>query len=204
MFRELIADRRHTPGDDMISTLVATELDDDAVLGLIMLFLGGGQETTAKALTTSVRVLGGDHDLQRRLREQPDDLPAFIEEALRWDNPVRGIFRQAVRDTSIGGVEVPEGALVQLVWSSGNRDETVFEDADVFDPDRVRPRPILSFGHGIHLCVGAHLARLQLRVGLEALLARFDVSLVDGQPFPYFRSQVLRGLSELWVDLEPR
>jgi cytochrome P450 len=204
LFLALIHERRAEPRDDMISTLAGIEdLDDTAVLGLLMLFLGGGQETTAKALTTGVRVLGEQTDLQERLRSQPELMPAFVEELVRYDNPVRGIFRQAVRDTTIGGVPVQEGSLVQLMWASGNRDETVFDDPDVFDAERVVPRPILSFGQGIHLCPGAPLARLQLRVGFEELLARYRFTLSSDNPFTYFRSQILRGLAGLWVDLVP-
>ncbi len=203
LFLQLVHERRADPRDDLISALAAQpRLDDAAVIGLLMLFLGGGQETTAKALTTGIRILGERPSLQDALRESPSLLPAFIEEVLRFDNPVRGIFRQAVRDTSVGGVAVPEGSFLQLMWASGNRDESVFDDADTFVPGRSLPRPILSFGHGVHLCPGAPLARLQLRVGFEELLARFSFKLCADNPFTYFRSQILRGLAGLWVDLE--
>jgi cytochrome P450 len=214
LFGEFIAARREHPGDDMITTLVqarTTEgepLDDVAILGLLMLFLGGGQETTAKALTTGLRLLGDRPSLQDALRAEPARIPAFVEEVLRYDPPVRGIFRVAVRDTTIGGVPVAEGSLVQILWASGNRDAEVFADADTFDPWRTEAgaleRPFLTFGHGIHLCPGAPLARLQLRVAFEELLARFsDIRLVPGQPYRYFRSQILRGLAGLWLDLTP-
>ena len=159
----------------MVSDLVAARtaggegLDDKTVLGLLMLFLGGGQETTGKALTSALRLLGEHPELQRSLRTAPDRLPDFIEEVLRFEPPVRGIFRIATRDTHIGEIEVPEGSLIQLMWASGNRDEPAFEDAERFDPERFagghRPsRPILTFGHGVHLCPGAPLARLQIRI----------------------------------------
>jgi cytochrome P450 family 150 subfamily A5 len=204
LFVQLIHERRADPRDDVISALsVQPQLDDAAVVGLLMLFLGGGQETTAKALTTGMRILGDRPSLQESLREHPSLLPGFIEEVLRFDNPVRGIFRQAVNDTTVGGVDVPEGSFLQLMWASGNRDESVFDDADSFVPGRNLARQILSFGHGVHLCPGAPLARLQLRVGFEELLARFRFTLCADNPFTYFRSQVLRGLAGLWVDLEP-
>lgn len=204
LFLELADERRREPRDDLISALAnLPQLDDTAVLGLLNLFLGGGQETTAKALTTGMRLLGERPALQDALRGEPARIPAFVEEVLRFDTPVRGIFRQAVRDTHIGGESVPEGTFVQLLWGSGNRDASVFDDADAFVPGRSLPRPILSFGHGIHLCPGAHLARLQLCVGFEELLGRFRFTPTDGQPFAYFRSQILRGLAGLWLDLEP-
>lgn len=204
IFLSLIHERRAEPRNDMISTLAGiAELDDAAVLGLLMLFLGGGQETTAKAITSGIRILAERPELQASLGADPGRIAGFVEELVRFDNPVRGIFRQAVRDTSIGGVAVPEGSLVQIMWASGNRDESVFDDADAFDPERVMPRPILSFGHGIHLCAGAPLARLQLRVGFEELLARYRFTLAADNPFTYFRSQILRGLAGLWIELEP-
>ncbi len=104
---------------------------------------------------------------------------------------------------------VPEGSFIQLMWGSGNRDEGAFDEPDVFDADRFgegrrAARPILAFGHGIHLCPGAPLARLQTRVVFEELLRRFrSITLAPGNDFRYFRSQILRGLAGLWVDLEP-
>ena len=172
LFQAFIAARRAQPADDMISTLVVArtrdgaELDDQAVLGLLLLFLGGGQETTGKAITSGVRVLATQPQLQSELRARPGRIPAFIEELLRVESPVKGIFRIATRDTQIGEVAVPEGSFVQLMWGSGNRDEAAFDEPDVFDPNRFgdgrRPEHhILTFGHGIHLCPGAPLARLQ-------------------------------------------
>jgi cytochrome P450 family 150 subfamily A5 len=215
LFASFIAARREQPSDDMVSNLVTAQtgggegLDDQTVLGLLMLFLGGGQETTGKAITSGLRLLGERPELQRRLRTEPDRLPAFIEEVLRFEPPVRGIFRIATRDTTIGGVEVPEGSFVQLMWASGNRDERSFEDPDAFNPDRYAgdrrpPRPILTFGHGIHLCPGAPLARLQIRVAFEELFGRFiSIRLAPDNPYHYVPSHILRGLASLWLDLEP-
>ena len=215
LFASFIAARRDQPSDDMVSNLVTAQtaggegLDDQTVLGLLMLFLGGGQETTGKAITSGLRLVGERPALQRQLRTEPDRLPAFIEEVLRFEPPVRGIFRIATRDTTIGGVEVPEGSFVQLMWASGNRDQRAFEDPDAFDPeryagDRRPPRPVLTFGHGIHLCPGAHLARLQIRVAFEELFERFaSIRLAQDNPYHYVPSHILRGLSSLWLDLEP-
>ena len=215
LFLTFIAARRADPGDDMITTLVTARtrdgdvLDDQAVLGLLLLFLGGGQETTGKAITSGVRVLAAHPDLQAELRARPERIPAFIEELLRFESPVKGIFRVATRETQIGGVTVPEGSFVQLMWGSGNRDEAAFDEPDVFEADRFGEgrragRPILTFGHGIHLCPGAPLARLQTRIVFEELLRRFrSITLAPENDFRYFRSQILRGLAGLWVDLEP-
>ena len=104
-----------------------------------MLFLGGGQETTAKAITTGVRLLGEQPALQDRLRAEPARIAAFVEEVLRFDPPVRGIFRVTTSDTEIGGTPVAEGSIVQVLWGSGNRDASAFADPDAFDPDRFAP-----------------------------------------------------------------
>ena len=221
LFLTFIEARRHRPEDDLITTLVQARtpagdlLDDTAILGLLMLFLGGGQETTAKAITTGLRLMTEHPGLQDQLRADPARIPAFVEEVLRFDAPVRGIFRMARHDTTIGGTHVPEGSLVQIMWGSGNRDDAAFSHADTFDPERsmhrslrdsgrAPDRPMLSFGHGVHLCPGAPLARLQLRVAFEELLGSFSsLSLAPNNEFRYFRSQILRGLAGLWLDLEP-
>lgn len=216
LFREFIAERRMSPRHDLITSLVEAQtplgepLDETAVLSILMLFLGGGQETTAKAFTTGLRLLAQRPELQTELATDPSRIPAFVDEVLRIDPPVRGIFRLARRETTVGGVPVPEGSLLQLMWASGNRDESVFVRADEFVPDRTfgdsnLERPFLTFGHGVHLCPGAPLARLQLHVGFEELLTAFSsFSLSERNDYRYFKSQVLRGLSGLWLHLEPR
>lgn len=216
LFREFIEDRRIRPRNDMISTLVEAKtvdgesLDDTAILGLLMLFLGGGQETTAKAMTTGLRLLATRPSLQARLASDPTRIGAFVEEVLRIDPPVRGIFRLARRDTTIRGASIKEGTLVQIMWASGNRDGDIFGRPDEFIADRTADgrsleRPFLTFGHGIHLCPGAPLARLQLRIGFEEMLRAFPAfAVAEGNEFRYFKSQVLRGLTSLWLDLQPR
>jgi cytochrome P450 len=215
LFGSFIAERRTEPRKDMITTLVQARtqdgepLDDTAILGLLMLFLGGGQETTAKAITTGVHLLAERPALQDALRDDPARIAPFVEEVLRYDPPVRGIFRMARHDTQIGGRPVAEGSLVQIMWGSGNRDASVFDRPDEFDPDRTADgrhteRPILTFGHGVHLCPGAPLARLQTRIAFEELLRRFRrITLAESNEFRYFRSQILRGLAGLVVDLDP-
>ncbi|MEI8321794.1 MAG: cytochrome P450 [Actinomycetes bacterium] len=213
LFLDFIEERRGKPQNDMITTLVEARgfddqpLDNTAILGILMLFLGGGQETTAKAITSGLRLLGERPHLQEALRATPEMIPAFVEEVLRYEPPVRGIFRLAVRDTTVDDTPIPEGALLQILWASGNRDDSIFPDADQFQPDRTinkhLDKPILTFGHGIHLCPGAPLARLQLRVAFEELLRSFShIALSPKNEFRYFKSQILRGLSSLHLEMK--
>jgi len=213
LFLDFIEERRDNPQNDMITTLVEARgfndqlLDNTAILGILMLFLGGGQETTAKAITSGLRLLGEYPHLQETLRAAPENIPAFVEEVLRYEPPVRGIFRLAVQDTTVDDTPIPEGALLQILWASGNRDNSIFADADQFQPDRTLnkhlDKPILTFGHGIHLCPGAPLARLQLRVAFEELLSSFShIALSPKNEFRYFKSQILRGLSSLHLEMK--
>jgi cytochrome P450 family 150 subfamily A5 len=198
--------RRIEPGDDLISELVSTPLDDGTMLGddharaIAHTFHVGGQETTSKLLTSAMRLVAADPELQSTLRADPALIPAFVEEALRIQSPTQGLFRVARVDTEVGGTSFPAGALVQLLWGSANRDEATFPEPDRVVLDRANPRSHLAFGHGIHLCPGNHLARLEARVAFEELLARTaDIELDASNTFEYMSSHIMRGLRRLDV-----
>jgi hypothetical protein len=120
-------------------------------------------------LTNSLRVLAERPELITRMRAEPSSIPAFIEEVLRFESSVHGTLRLALEDAEIAGVRIPAGSPVLLLVASANRDERCVEDPDRFDMDR-RQRVSLSFGHGIHFCLGAALARAEVRIALEELL----------------------------------
>ncbi|MEY2430288.1 MAG: hypothetical protein QOC92_13 [Acidimicrobiaceae bacterium] len=144
---------------------------DEAVFTLMVL-VGAGAETTTSLIGIAIGLLAEHPVLQAELRADPTKVPAFIEEVLRFDSPFRYHPRTAARTVELGGVEIPEGALVLLLWSAANRDETVFERPDELVLDRSNVHLHFGFGRGIHHCVGAALARLEARVVLTKLLER--------------------------------
>jgi cytochrome P450 len=172
----LIAARRARPGDDVVSALVGGDpdlppLDDEAILGIVMMLLSAGHNTTTSAIGNLVLRLARDAALQDRLRADPALLPAAIEESIRIDAPQQAMRRVATRDSELGGRRIAAGDWVWLVFGAANLDERAFACPAAFDVDRA-PNRHLGFGRGIHLCIGAPLARLQVRVVLEELLAR--------------------------------
>jgi len=175
-FQQLLAERRERPGDDLISALLAAEIDgrrlsEEELLGFCFVLIVAGNDTTTNLIANGA-VLLADHPEQRKLLlESPAAIPNAIEEMLRFESPVQALPRIARRDVELHGVVIPRGALVRLVWAAANRDEREFEDPERFDVTRTITRH-LAFGQGLHFCLGANLARLEARVAFEELLAR--------------------------------
>ena len=172
----IIQARRRSPGDDLIRVLVTGELDgqrldDEHVLGFLRLLLPAGAETTYRSSSNLIYGLLRHPDQLRALDADRSLMLQAIEEGLRWEVPLTGIGRLCVEDTVVSGVEIPAGAHVQVLIGSANRDETRFERPDEFDIHRL-PRQHMSFAFGPHRCLGMHLARMETRVVLEALLDR--------------------------------
>ncbi|BBX98165.1 cytochrome P450 [Mycobacterium lacus] len=179
--RELIARKRAEPADDMLSIVVNATIDDpDApVLSDTELYLffhqlfSAGTDTTRNAIAGGLLALAERPDQWRRLRREPELLPSAIEEIVRWTTPSPSKRRTATRPVTLGGQPIEAGQKV-LVWEgSANRDASVFDRADEFDVTR-KPNPHLGFGQGVHYCLGANLARLELRVFFGELLPRFE------------------------------
>lgn len=169
--REVVADRRRRPVGDVVSELVAAEgLTEAEIVEFLVLLLLGGLETTTHLIAAAGALLAERADLWDRLRGEPGLVPAFIEEMLRFDGPSQSLPRITTEDVSVGGVVIPAGSVVLALVGSANRDPSRFERPDEFDMGRGHPG--LQFGHGIHYCIGAPLARLEARVALTALLAR--------------------------------
>jgi cytochrome P450 family 144 len=154
--------------------------------------LGAGGETTTSLIGNAIRILADRGDLQDALRADLAGVPAFLEEVLRLESPFRFHPRTARGDVELGGVEIPDGALVALLWASANRDESVFERPEDVDLDRANAHLHLGFGRGIHHCVGAPLARLESRVVLTKLLERTVRFALDPERAP-------RWVDSLWV-----
>lgn len=176
----IIEARRKAPYDanDVISALIHEKIGDrqlttDDVAGVIRLFLQAGHGTTTNSLGSIIRHLGMNLSDQRRLREQPNLIPQAIEEILRVWTPVRAVGRRTTCDVEVAGKMIPKGSRVALMVAAANRDSSEFEDAETVNIDR-KPNRHIAFGYGIHRCVGAALARTQLRIALEELFAMTD------------------------------
>ncbi|WP_280229967.1 cytochrome P450 [Nocardia cyriacigeorgica] len=199
-FAELIKRRRTDPGDDTVSLLVQAGMaaDDADVDGLVQILaytwtmVAGGNDTTTGLLGGAVQLLQQHPEQRAALAEDPDRIKLAIEEFARLTSPVQGLARTATRDVELAGVTIPAGRKVLLVYGSANRDEQAFgADAAELDIDR-NPQRIMTFGHGPHHCLGAAAARMQARVALEELLARFpdyrvDIDAVEYASGPYVR-----------------
>lgn len=202
--------RRAQPREDLLSALVAPvegqePLGDGELVWLVRELLVAGNETTARTLAEILLRLGGDPDAWRRIRAEPAWVARVVEEGLRLSSPAMGMFRRVTRDTELGGVRLPEGATVFLVYGSANRDETVFPHPDAFDTDRANAREHVAFGHGLHVCVGAGLARLEAGAALRALADSVDeLRPADPATLEYLPSFSLRGLTALPVTVRRR
>jgi len=183
-FRERIAERRADPDDSLLSKVVHSTvdgrpLDEAELLGISHLLLLGGLDTVTATLDCMVEYLATHPEQRQRLVDDPSLIPNAVEELLRWLTPVMVVPRAAAQDITLHDVEIKKGAGVTLVLGAANDDDSEFA-ADVVDFDR-EPNKHLAFGGGHHLCLGAHLARMELRVALEELHARIpDYRLADG------------------------
>jgi cytochrome P450 len=172
----LVAERRVAPKDDLLTRLVQAEVDgdrltDQEMLGFFQLLLVAGSETTTNLIDNAILCFLDHPDQLARLRAEPALLPSAIEEVLRYRSPVQAMFRVTRRDIELRGQRIPAGKLVLPMIGAANRDPAQFRDPGRFDIAR-DPNPHIAFGHGIHFCVGAPLARLEARVALTELLAR--------------------------------
>jgi cytochrome P450 family 144 len=194
------------PGDDLLGT-VARCVSDEVLteslgVGLLTTLLSAGGESTTSLLGNAVRMLAEDPDLQEHLRQNLDLVPTFIEEALRLESPFRFMMRSVPSDTTLGGVAIPAGSTVLLLWGAGNRDPMLFEQPDQIDLSRTVPRRHVAFGRGIHHCVGAPLARIEARNVLTVLLDRTSsIELDSDRPPSWVRSLLVRRHQRLPVRL---
>jgi cytochrome P450 family 144 len=181
------------------------ELTDLEAMATLFLLISAGGESTTSLTGTGARILAERPDLQERLRREPHLIPAFVEEACRIDPPFRGHYRKVMTDTEIGGVQIPAGSSLVLMWPAANHDRDAFANPDDIDLDRSNPRQHVGFGWGIHLCVGAPLARVEAKVAFEQLVARTKSFSVDpaAAHLHYHPSLMVRRLVELPLILEP-
>jgi cytochrome P450 len=201
--RELVEQRRWEPTADLLSTLVEAAdedglLSDSELVAMVVLLLVAGTETTVSLIATTIWALLRHPDELRRLSAAPWLLPAVIEEALRWESPVQRTWRMAKTDADVAGQQISSGALVVLLLGAANRDPARFVDPDRFDVLR-RDLGHLAFGAGVHMCLGAFLARLEAQVAVGTLLRRWPtLELATDQPV-WRPTATLRGLATVPV-----
>jgi len=200
-FERLIERRRTVPGEDVITALVRAEEEHDMlsaaeILGLAVLLLLAGNETTTNLIGNAVRTLL-DHPAElAKVRADRTLVPSLVEEVLRYDSPVQLIPRQTAREVELEGGKIPAGATVFLLLAAANRDERKFPEPDRFDVTR-NPQDHLAFGYGIHYCLGAPLARLEGRIALESLLFDCPPFTCIREHLPQIASVIVRGVQTL-------
>jgi cytochrome P450 len=206
-FRDLEAQRRGCPADDLISVLTEAQIDGiplnrgqlDAYYLLLMI---SGNETTRNLLSGAMVTLHDHPDHWGLVRQEPERMPALVEELVRWVSPVLSMRRTATREVEMHGRRVRAGDKVVMWYCSANRDERVFRDADRFVADRT-PNEHMGFGWGVHACLGAHLARLEARLFLKRLIERNLTVDLHGEP-ARLRSNFFRGIKRLPASISER
>jgi cytochrome P450 len=201
-----ISRRRARPGGDLLSALVSAEvegarLEDEEIVGFAGLLLIAGHITTTALLGNAILTLDEHPAAAAALRAEPGALPTAIEEVLRYRPPFPRLIRRATREVAFGARVVRAGELLLLWIASANRDAARFDEPDRFDIRR-KPNPHLAFGHGIHFCVGAPLARLEAKIALELLLARYrEIRVARDEPGESYDPRVIISARRLPVDV---
>jgi cytochrome P450 family 142 subfamily A polypeptide 1 len=201
----VIADRRaKPPQDDLVSILCHAEiggerLDDESIIQESLLILIGGDETTRHVITDGMLALLRHPDQMAILRDDPSAIEVGVEELLRWVSPIKNMARTVTRDVELHGQTLDAGDQVILMYPAANRDASVFDDPDHFDVRRT-PNPHLAFGFGPHFCLGASLARLELKVMFSELLRRLPDLRLAGEPLPRRSSNFISGPEAMPVE----
>ena len=199
---------KRNPRDNMLGLLVkAAETPDsgfnnEQAVSLIIQLLVAGSDSTATSMGNALKLLIENPDIEAELRADMSKLPAFIEEVFRLEAAFQGHFRWVKKETELHGVTLPVGSRVQLIWASGNRDERLWEDPDKIILNRKNGKKHLTFGHGIHACIGRELARMEIRIVLKAFLTRTRNLRIDGEA-PFVASILSRTLLKLPIRFDP-
>jgi cytochrome P450 len=209
-YADLLAERRRAPRDDLVTLLIESELEepggdrtrlrDEELRSFFMLLSTAGNETVTKLLATLLYQLDRHPDQRALLAREPGRIPDAVEEALRYDPPSQYQGRTLTRDVELHGSPMPKGARVLLVNGATGRDERRFDDPERFDVRR-RVDHHLGFGHGRHVCLGASLARLEMRVAMEELLARYPEYAVPADGLARVHSSNVRGFASMHLEL---
>lgn len=203
--RDLIERRRAAPGADVLSIIARMEVDGrpiggDDLDGMIALLLAAGNETTRNSLTGAVIALSKFPEERRKLVDDPELMNPAVEEILRFTTPVMQMARAAKHDVAVGSHTIRQGERVALLYGAANHDPAVFADPHRLQLDRANARSHLAFGIGAHHCLGAHMARMQMRIALKALLGAFPDLAIVGEP-DYLQSNFVSSVKRLTVRL---
>ncbi|MGB3355593.1 MAG: cytochrome P450 [Mycobacterium sp.] len=213
-FAGYLAERRRDPRDDVLSGMATATYPDGSTPELLEVvkpatfLFAAGQETVTKLLSAAVQVLADRPEYQEALRQNPDGIPVFIEEALRMHSPTKVDFRLVRKSTTLGGAHLKAGTIVMLCLGAANRDPRKFDDPHDFRPERKNVREHIAFGRGIHTCAGAPLARVEGQITVRRLLDRMRDITVDeavhgplgARRYTYDPTFLLRGLTELRME----
>jgi cytochrome P450 len=216
-FYRYIEDRRRAPRQDVLTELAQAKYEDGStpeivdVMNLSTFLFAAGTETTTKLVSSAVRMIGENPEFETYLREDRSRIPAFLEETLRMESPVKAHFRMARTSTTIGDIQVPAGTTVMLLPGACNRDARKFDDPNVFRPDRNNVREHIAFVRGVHSCPGAPLARTEGRISVNRILDRMtDIRISEehhgpakARRYTYEPTFIMRGLNVLHLEFTP-
>jgi cytochrome P450 family 144 len=193
---------RHSVMDELAVGVREGLISAQDAVAILIVLVGAAGESTSSLVGSAIRILAQNSELQRQLREQPELIERYVEEVVRLESPFKGHYRAVLRETRLGGITLPENARVFLLWAAANRDPQVFADPDRLDIARHNTGEHLGFGHGIHFCIGARLARMEARVILEELLQSTRSFSLDSRfPVAHVPSIFVRRLGELHLQV---
>lgn len=198
----LAEERKANPGDDMISVIVHAKVDGEPIglpemLAYLLIVVTAGHDTTSASLAGGMLALMQHPEQLQKLKDNPELIPSAVDEIIRWVAPVKHFARTAMEDAEVGGVAIPKGDSLMLMFSSACRDEALFPDGDEFNIERA-PNKHMAFGYGPHMCMGKYLAKMELEAFLSELLPRLDTIELNGEP-KYLASNLVSGLKSLPV-----
>lgn len=208
-FLEYLTERRRNPQGDVLSEIATARLANgklpelEDLVGISSVMYGAGQVTTTDLIGNAMLFLARDPDLQTRLAGRPEEIEGFIEEMLRIESPVQGLFRYARRDTEVNGTPIPAGAIIWMVYAAGNRDPEQFEDPERFDALRENAYQGISFGAGRHFCPGQPLAKLEAKITFEEVFKRLkNIRLKPETEVTFHDWFVVRGPNQLFIEFD--
>ncbi|WP_340315785.1 cytochrome P450 [Rhizorhabdus argentea] len=208
-FAGMLAERRARPGEDLVSTLLNVQVEgeklpDEIIISFLRQLMNAGGDTTFRSTSTLLGQLMLHPEQYAALMRDRSLLPRAIDEALRWDTPVLMMYRVAAKETEIGGITIPAGSLVQIAQGAANRDPALYEDPDKFDIFRTGTAGALRFGLGPHICIGMHLARLEISRALTSIMDRLpNLRLDPDMPPPEMHGSELRSPDHVHVLFDP-